>query len=386
MTDLQETLTQSMERIVNGTALAMRAFLHGGPRGHVGLMNTWTGRYAWSATYVPMDVGYLLGRLWLLHRYSGRIEFREWALTLIEPMIPELTGKPLTQRAAGVDIYYGLCWGAEITGSEALRAAAFQATDRLIEGLWNDQAGLFYTTGDGRSTNIDSLLALLSLPWCARRDEHYLDYFLRHAQTILNLGLLRADGSTFQAAHFDEHHRPAELRTHQGWRNDSTWSRGQAWAMNNFTNAWEATGKSEFQEAAVRAGNWWMANVPEEFVPYYDFNDPDRQRKPRDSCAASIATLAQIRLVRALPELAPSYRRLINGTIRELSNNYLTDGGLILHGSWGNATGAWGRPLRFPQEDILPYSNYYFVEALYRCLTEDWELFRLDPSACDLTD
>ncbi len=170
---------------------------------------------------------------------------------------------------------------------------------------------LFYSSAGGRNTNIDSLLALLSLPWCARRDGRYLEYFVRHTDTILSLGLLRADGSTFQAAYFD---------------------------------------------------------------------DPERGSKPKDSCAAAIATLALIRLSRAIPELAATYRPVIEGTIRELDRNYLTVGGLLLHGSWGNAAGRWGRPLRFPQEDIMPYANYYFVEALYRSLTEDWRFFRLNPS------
>ena len=380
MQNFQEILRDSMEMLVEGTALSMRTLLRHGPQGHLGLMNHWTGRYGWSEAYEPMDVGYLLGRLWLLHLHTRRPEFREWALVLLERLVPALTERPLTSRPSGVDIYYGLCWGADITGSETLRMAAFQATDRLIAGLWNAEADLFYSSAGGRNTNIDSLLALLSLPWCARRDGRYLEYFVRHTDTILSLGLLRADGSTFQAAYFDERHRLKYLTTHQGWRTDSTWSRGQSWAMHNFTSAYEATGRADYREAAVRTCNWWVAHTPKDYVPHYDFDDPERGSKPKDSCAAAIATLALIRLSRAIPELAATYRPVIEGTIRELDRNYLTVGGLLLHGSWGNAAGRWGRPLRFPQEDIMPYANYYFVEALFRCLTEDWRFLRLNPS------
>ncbi len=56
-----------MEVIAEGTALTMRTLLKDGRKGHLGLMNPWTGRYSLSEEYRSMDVGYLLGRLWLLH-------------------------------------------------------------------------------------------------------------------------------------------------------------------------------------------------------------------------------------------------------------------------------------------------------------------------------
>lgn len=379
MVDSNTTLRDSMEMVAEGTALTMRLLLKGGSRGHLGLMNPWTGRYAFDQEYQPMDVGYLIGRLWLLHLHTGRSEFKGWALALLERLLPALTGKPLTYRPSGVDIYYGVCWGADITGSEELRRAAITATDNLIAGLWQPEAGLFCTRAGGRSTNIDSPLALLSLPWCSRYESRYLDYFTRHVDTIVHIGLVRPDGSTFQAAYFDERYRFKFITTHQGWRTDSTWARGQSWAMHNFTSAYEATGRSEYLEVAVRTADWWVAHASKDYVPYYDFDDPERFSKPRDSCGAAIALLALIRLSRAQPSLAPKYEPTIQGTIKELCDNYLTVGGLLLHGSWGNAVGKWDRPLRFPQEDVMPYGNYYFVEALYRRLTDNWDLFRLQP-------
>jgi hypothetical protein len=36
-----------------------------------------------------------------------------------------------------------------------------------------------------------------------------------------------------------------------------------------------------------------------------------------------------------------------------------------------------GRRLRFPQEDVMPYGNYFTTELLYRELTDDWSAFAL---------
>src|SRR5258706_10182875 len=102
---------------------------------------------------------------------------------------------------------------------------------------------------------------------------------------------------------------------------------------------------------------------------------------PRDSCAATIALLALLRLARIKPDLAAKYEPVIAGTFDELYKNYITDSGLVLHGSWGDARWQVGRPrpLRFPQEDIAPFGQYYLAEALYRSLTDDWSALRLAP-------
>ncbi|MBI3742977.1 MAG: hypothetical protein HY261_01645 [Chloroflexi bacterium] len=117
-----------------------------------------------------------------------------------------------------------------------------------------------------------------------------------------------------------------------------------------------------------------------DYVPVYDFNDPNHAL-PKDSCAAATVANALLRLARVAPDRAPQYRRVARATISELAENYLCDGGILLHGSFGNVAAGGAIPVRFPQEDIIPFGNYYFVEALYHELRpDDWSLFNLrDP-------
>jgi hypothetical protein len=76
---------------------------------------------------------------------------------------------------------------------------------------------------------------------------------------------------------------------------------------------------------------------------------------------------------------------VIDGVLGELCRNYISVGGLLLHSSIGRVLRLYGRtqdrappgfrqggvPARFPQEDIMPYGNYFVAEALHRRLRGD---------------
>lgn len=380
MLSYEDLLRETMDVIADGTRVAMKHLFKNGDGKYVSRMDNWTGRYRLKDGYEGMDPGYLAGRLWLLYLHTSDEDFKKWALQTVEPMIPDLTKRRFTARASGVDIYYGLCWAADITSSEALRQKGLEAVDNFIASIWQPEAKAFYSKPGGRHVNIDAVLSLFAMPWAARYKPEYLEHFIAHNDTVLKIGLVRQDGSTFQACIFDEQHEPWYLITTQGWRTQSTWARGQSWAMQNFAAAYAATGEQRFLEAAAKTCDWWVDNAPDDWVPYYDFNDPERFSKPRDSCAAAIAVGALVQMARYEPSRATKYLDVAQNTTQALSDRYMTDSGLILHGTWGNAVGQWGRSLRFPQEDVMPYANYYFVEALYRQIHDDWGIFQLRPS------
>ena len=56
----------------------------------------------------------------------------------------------------------------------------------------------------------------------------------------------------------------------------------------------------------------------------------------------------------------------------------------MLHGTWGRMRHVEaGKPRlgRFPQEDVMPYGNYWIAECLYRELSTDWSVLALDGKA-----
>lgn len=60
--------------------------------------------------------------------------------------------------------------------------------------------------------------------------------------------------------------------TRQGLSRDSTWTRGQAWAIYGFTQAFQATRQPLFLQTAQRAADRFLARLPADGVPPWDFD------------------------------------------------------------------------------------------------------------------
>ena len=66
-----------------------------------------------------------------------------------------------------------------------------------------------------------------------------------------------------------------ERGTINGYADDSTWARGQAWAIHGLVSAHRATG--DYREEAERAARWFLDRV--DGVPPWDFDAPRRPRR-----------------------------------------------------------------------------------------------------------
>jgi unsaturated chondroitin disaccharide hydrolase len=149
--------------------------------------------------------------------------------------------------------------------------------------------------------------------------------------------------------------------------------------MHSFVSAAEVSGDLRLVEASRKLVSWWIDHVPADWVPYYDFDDPDRINAPRDSSAAAQATSALMRL-KGTTAWSGRLAGIIDSTLRELCLNYLSVGGLLAHSSfgrlgeqlYGGKVGADQPKVRsssrFPQEDIISQGNYFIVDIIYRTL------------------
>lgn len=76
--------------------------------------------------------------------------------------------------------------------------------------------------------------------------------------------LCRPDGSTFHVVQFDPDTGAVVLkRTHQGYRDGSTWSRGQAWAIVGFTHAYAMTRDPALLATARTASDVFLKRLAE---------------------------------------------------------------------------------------------------------------------------
>jgi len=102
-----------------------------------------------------------------------------------------------------------------------------------------DNFANIFDAGKRRSSNRqcrphrhDTGLNLPSMLWASQWDGERAALAYRHLDTVLEVGLIRHDGSNCHAAALDPQTRAVTgLFSPQGWSNSSTWARGQAWAM-----------------------------------------------------------------------------------------------------------------------------------------------------------
>lgn len=349
-------------------------------------LNAMTGGYSFDADYVWSSwadfqwAGFLAGRLWLLHALTKSQRYGDAAMDICRRIGPVLARHPTVFSSTGLDMYYALTLGYKVTGDAALKDWMLNGGDNFAN-IFDRKAQAFLQIANADRIVIDTGLNLPSMLWAAQWEPGRAELAFRHLDTVLDVGLVRADGSSCHAAALDPDTRAVTgLFSLQGWSNDSVWARGQGWAMLGYAHGFEASGNPRYLDAARRAADWYVANVPPGWVPRYDYQDPDRDKLPYDSCAAAIATANLMRLARWLPDRAEGYRAVARETLQALLGNFLSTGGVLLHGSWGRMRHIEpGKPRlgRFPQEDVMPYGNYWIAECLFRELSDDWSVLAL---------
>lgn len=201
--------------------------------------------------------------------------------------------------------------------------------------------------------NLDLLRHAAALPG---GDPRHADIATAHARTAARTNA-RPDGSTAHVALFDPGSGTFLGReTWQGRSPTSTWSRGQGWAIHGFTAAARASGDADLRAAAVRAGDWWVAHVPPEGVPAWDFDAPDEER---DTSAAAVAAAGLLDLADLTGDRR--YRDAARTSLVTLATRYVAASGpaLLDHAVGGKPQGA--------EVDVgLVYGDHYFLESVRR--------------------
>jgi len=242
---------------------------------------------------------------------------------------------------------------------------ALEAANTLTKCL-NTGTGFLYNeieVGRKRAGRaIIDFMTILPLLWWAHGetgDENYRDVACRHSiSTIENL--LRNDGSTIHAVDFEiKTGRIIRKTTVQGHDENSCWSRGQAWGIYGFAEAYGATEEKLFLSIAEKLATYFE-NLPKDHVPYWDFNDPRIPDAPKDSSAAAIAcsgliTLSNLSGKRSFGNAADRILRslLINYVAGENRDGILKHGCFHVHRKIGVDKG-------------LIWGDYYFMEALMK--------------------
>jgi unsaturated chondroitin disaccharide hydrolase len=246
---------------------------------------------------------------------------------------------------------------AEITAAKSLASRYSNTVHAIRSATYNGKWGVIIDSA------MNAPMMIQVGQWLGPEGEYLANEGEQHMLTLA-ANFIRPNGST--------HHRMAfNPKTGallgpiagQGLAStSSTWSRGQAWAIHGFAQAYELTGNPEFLKAAEATANYWMSRVPPGCIPAWDL-DVSNDKAPRDSSAAAIAASGLLILARNEPSADAAktyntYARLTLGTLATPGwlNTNTKNPGILLQQSLNVPALA--------RDGSYVWGDYYLLEAL----------------------
>lgn len=263
--------------------------------------------------------------------------------------------------------------GYRLTGNIEYREVLIQSAKTLIS-RFNENVGCIRSWDHHQDkwdypVIIDNMLNLELLFWASKEtgDPVYENIAIKHAETTM-INHFRSDYSSYHVVSYDTLTGEAvEKQTRQGAFDESSWARGQAWALYGYTMAYRETKTRKFLNQAEHIANYILnvAKLPEDKIPYWDFSLSEKPSEPRDVSAAAIIASALYELSAYSAENRKSYLQAADEIMVSLkSNKYFnvigTNGGFLLKHSTGS------KPVNSEIDVPLIYADYYYLEALLR--------------------
>ena len=316
--------------------------------------------------------GFFPANIWFLYEYTRDPKWLDMARRRTAPL--DTLRRYTKTHDLGFMVGCPCAAAYRLTGEEAYRQLLIDASDALLTrfspavGLirpWDNKNGdpNPYRVIIDNMMNLEMLFTVSKLTG----DKRYYDIAVCHADNTLK-NHFRPDNSCFHIVCYDaETGRVTGQRGGQGYSAASAWSRGQSWALYGFTMCYRETGDPSYLDRAVKCAEYFINHprLPEDLVPYWDYDAPGIPDEPRDASAAAITASALLELAKYAPGKEKSYY----GTARKIltslaSDRYLIPAGkkcgfLIDHSVGSKPSGS--------QVDVpIIYGDYYFLEALLR--------------------
>jgi len=316
--------------------------------------------------------GYFPGVLWHLYDYSRDDRVLDLARNYTSRI--EREQHVTEHHDIGLMLYCSFGNGFRLTGDPHYREVLLTGASSLAT-RFNPEIGLIRSWDWNRHrwqypVIIDNMMNLELLLWAARASgkEAFREMAVSHAdQTLIHH--YRTDESCYHVVSYDTlSGHPHVKENFQGLADESSWSRGQAWGLYGYVLMYRETGNPRYLGQALKITDFLInhPNMPDDYIPYWDFNAPRIPDELRDASAGAIMASAWIELSRYVhEELAGRLVNIVETQLRTLASPAYTaelgeNGDFILKHSVGFM-------LENAEVDVpLTYADYYYVEALMR--------------------
>lgn len=313
--------------------------------------------------------GFFPGSLWTYYELTGDETYKSWAekYTARQDSVPFMTHT----HDLGFMVFCSYGKQYEVEKDSVSAAAIIQASHSLCN-RFNPTIGLIRSWDFGKwnyPVIIDNMMNLEMLFWASEYtgDSSFKEIAVKHADKTLE-NHYRDDYSSYHVVSYNDDGSVESRGTHQGYSDESSWARGQAWGLYGYVVCYRYTGYDRYLDMAQKIASYIMdnPNMPEDKIPYWDYDVPDKTDCPRDASAAAITASALLELSTMTAD-GPSakYRRYAEDILESLSSDtYLAkpgeNGYFLLKHSTGSA------PADSEVDVPLNYADYYFLEALLR--------------------
>jgi len=315
--------------------------------------------------------GFYPGCLWYLYEYSDDPKIKEDAKMITARVEQEKF--TTDNHDVGFILYCSFGNGLRLTGEESYNEVLLTGAKSLCT-RFRPNAGIIqsWATRDKWQCPVivDNMMNLELLMWAFKKsgDSSFYKIAVSHADATMK-NHYRPDYSCYHVVSYDTISGAVQVKqTAQGFSDESAWSRGQSWGLYGFTMMYRETGLERYLVHARHIADFLInhPNLPEDKIPYWDYNAPEIPNAERDASAGAIMASALIELSKYTDqETGKKYLQVAEKQLRSLSSPaYMAkrgeNGNFILMHSVGSL------PAKSEVNVPLSYADYYFIEALLR--------------------
>lgn len=338
------------------------------PRNIIDGQHTWNTR---EATKEEWTSGFWPGILWYNYEYTKDPKIKDEAERFTKSL-EFLSHIPAYDHDLGFLVFCSYGNGYRLTGNPKYKGVILAVADSLAT-LYNPKVGTILSwprevelQNWPHNTIMDNLINLEMLFWAAKNGggRDLYDMAVSHADKSME-DLFRPDYTSYHVAVYDTitGHLIKGI-THQGYADSTMWARGQAWGIYGYTICYRETRDPKYLDFLQKITDVYLADLPEDYVPYWDFSAPDIPNAPRDASAAAIVASGLFEASTYFEgDIADKYWNVAVRMLESLSTPVYQsrdkNPSFLLH-----STGHW--PYGSEIDASIIYADYYYIEALLR--------------------
>ena len=319
--------------------------------------------------------GFWPGILWMDYQNTKDEAVRKAAEGYTESL-KGIAYRPCYDHDIGFLMFCSYGKGYEVNHSQAYKNVILASADSLAT-LFNPIVGTILSwprevkpRNWPHNTIMDNMMNLDMMFWAAKNGGNKLLYDLAvtHAKTTMQ-NHFRPDGSCYHVAVYDTISGDfVKGVTHQGYSDDSMWSRGQSWAIYGYTMVYRYTRNRMFLNFAQKVTDIYIKRLKEtsdDFIPLWDMDDSrGTMGAPKDVSAACVVADALLELQQYVGgEKGEEYKQFALQTLVQLSTSKYQSGkknvAFLMHSTGHHPAGS-------EIDASIIYADYYYLEALNR--------------------